>query len=87
MKKPFNAFNYACTYWGICHFIVVALLGYAIYVLLSSDEPVFLKVFSTLLLLFTAGDIIMHGVENIKKGIDKAHTDNDIYEYSNDQRS
>jgi hypothetical protein len=85
--KRYNAFNFACTWWGFCHFIVCGLLFYAIYVLISSHEPAVLKVIITLIILFSVGEIMINGTENIKKGIDKAQTANDVYDYSNENRS
>lgn len=87
MKDRYNAFNFACTWWGICHILFSCLLCYLVYILLVSNEAIYMKIVGVVLLLLGIGSVLLNGIDFIKKGKDKASTANDAYHYTIENRS
>ena len=85
--KRYNPFNYGCTWWGIAHFIASALCIYWIVVLIQSDQPLFLKIVGCILIVLAIGEIMMKGVEFIKKGISQARCCSDNYLIAREKRN
>ena len=63
--------NYGCTWLGIIRIAIAISCPYFIYRLIQSDgDPLFLRIFGSLLLVFTAFGCLVQGIPNIKEGIE-----------------